>query len=51
MISGLSLTTYEDFQKQNPPLPESHPGVAQLKKVGPRIAEAVEKFLNDNKLS
>jgi predicted Zn-dependent protease len=51
MISGLSLTTYQDFLKQNPPLPESHPGVVQVKNTGSRIAAAVEKFLNDNKMS
>jgi predicted Zn-dependent protease len=51
MISGLSLTTYQDFLKQNPPLPESHPGVVQVKNAGSRIAAAVEKYLNDNKMS
>jgi predicted Zn-dependent protease len=50
MISSLSLTTYKDFLNQNPPLPESDPEVARVKKVGALISEAVVKFLNDNKM-
>ncbi len=48
MISQLSLTTYRDFLSQNPPLPESNPKVAMVKKVGSGISAAVIKFLNDN---
>ncbi|MBK6963612.1 MAG: M48 family metallopeptidase [Bacteroidales bacterium] len=51
MISSLSLTTYQDFLKQNPPLPESNPEVERVKKVGALISEAVVKFLNDNKMA
>jgi predicted Zn-dependent protease len=51
MISSLSLTTYQDFLKQNPPLPASNPDVARVKRVGALVSEAVEKFLNDNKMA
>ncbi|MHC1774216.1 MAG: M48 family metallopeptidase [Lentimicrobium sp.] len=51
MISSLSLTTYQDFLKQYPPLPESNPEVIQVKKVGALVSEAVVKFLSDNKMA
>ncbi|NTW25124.1 MAG: M48 family metallopeptidase [Lentimicrobium sp.] len=51
MISQLSLTTYNDFLSQNPPLPGSRPDVVMVKNVGARISAAVEKFLNENGMS
>ncbi|PKP01841.1 MAG: peptidase M48 [Bacteroidetes bacterium HGW-Bacteroidetes-9] len=51
MISQLSLTSYQEFLGQNPPLPPSDQNVVLVRKVGARISEAVEKYLNDNKMS
>ncbi|KAF0198660.1 MAG: Zn-dependent protease with chaperone function [Bacteroidetes bacterium] len=48
LISEMSLNSYRDFLSQNPPLPPSNPKVAMVKRVGERIAAAVEKFLRDN---
>ncbi|MFH1119207.1 MAG: M48 family metallopeptidase [Bacteroidota bacterium] len=44
----MSLNSYRDFLNVNPPLPASNPQVAMVKRVGARIASAVEKFLRDN---
>jgi len=48
LISEMSLSSYRDFLSQNPPLPPSNPKVTMVKRVGERIAGAVEKFLRDN---
>ena len=48
MISEMSLTSYQEFLVQNPPLPDSHKGAQQVKRVGPRIAAAVEEYLTNN---
>jgi len=46
----MSLTSYNDFLKENPPMPESDPNVQQVKKVGKNISEAVTKYMTDNKM-
>lgn len=51
MISGMSLTTYQEFLKENPPLPAGNRDVELVKKVGARISEAVNNFLTDNKMA
>ncbi|MBK6347966.1 MAG: M48 family metallopeptidase [Bacteroidales bacterium] len=48
MISEMSLNSYREFLNQNPPLPPSNQKVIMVKRVGERIAAAVEKFLRDN---
>lgn len=47
MVS-LALTSYKEFISKNPPLPENHPDVIKVRKVGEKIAGAVEKFLKNN---
>ncbi|MBL7903987.1 MAG: M48 family metallopeptidase [Bacteroidales bacterium] len=51
MISSMSLTTYQEFLKDNPPLPAGNRDVELVRKVGARISEAVKKFLTDNKMA
>ncbi len=51
MISGMSLTTYQEFLRDNPPLPAGNPQVELVKKVGSRISAAVIRFLNENKMA
>lgn len=47
-LAAMSATAYSDFLSENPPLPESNPQAQQVKKVGVRISQAVEKYLNEN---
>ncbi|HNQ13505.1 MAG TPA: M48 family metallopeptidase, partial [Bacteroidia bacterium] len=49
-LMSMSLTSYNDFLKENPPMPESDPNVQQVKKVGKNISEAVTKYMTDNKM-
>ncbi|MCB9015390.1 MAG: M48 family metallopeptidase [Lentimicrobiaceae bacterium] len=48
MISEMSLTSYQDFLSQNPPIPESNKNTQQVKRVGQKIAQAVEEYLINN---
>jgi len=50
MISQMSLTSYQDFLAQNPPLPDANAGTQQVKRVGYRIAAAVQEYLSANGL-
>lgn len=47
-MSAMSASAYSDFLSENPPLPESNPQAQQVKKVGIRISDAVEKYLDEN---
>ncbi len=47
-LSEMSITAYSDFLTENKPLPSNDPRAQQVKKVGDKIALAVEKFLRDN---
>lgn len=49
-LMTMSLSGYNDFLKENPPLPESDPNTKLVKKVGANISSAVTKYMNDNKL-
>lgn len=44
MVS-MSATAYDDFLKENNPLPESNAQAQQVKRVGLKISKAVEEFL------
>lgn len=45
---AMSATAYSDFLSQNPPLPSSNPQAQQVERVGAKISQAVEKYLNEN---
>ncbi len=47
MIS-MSATAYSDFLSENPPLPASNPDAQRVSKVGLKISQAVNTYLNDN---
>lgn len=44
-LVGMSLTSYNQFLAQNPPLPASNAQAIQVKEVGDRIARAATKYL------
>jgi predicted Zn-dependent protease len=50
-MMAMSLTNYTDFLTQNPPVPESDPDAQLVKKVGNKIAQAVEAFMKSKGLS
>lgn len=45
----MSLTEYNKFLVQHPPLPDSDPNAQLVKKVGKNIQASVEKFMKGNK--
>ncbi len=45
----MSLTEYDKFMKQHPPLPDSDPNVQMVKRVGKNVQAAVDKFMKGNK--
>jgi len=45
MLLDMSLTAYNDFLRQNPPLPSSNNDAARVKNVGQKMAGAVDHFL------
>lgn len=47
----MSLTQYRSFLSQNPPLPESNPDAAMVKRVGSNISMGVKTFLKNKKQS
>ncbi len=47
-MSQLSFSQYEQVKQQTPPLPDSDPRVIQVKKVGQKIATAVNTYLSQN---
>jgi predicted Zn-dependent protease len=49
-LVAMSLTSYQDFLKDNPPLPVSDPDVKMVKNTGNRIATAVKSFMTSKKM-
>lgn len=47
-MMSMSLTEYQSFLKENPPLPPSDPMVVMVRKIGDRLADAATKYLNEN---
>jgi len=45
---SLSLTSYSDFLKKNPPVPSSEPNAQLVINVGARMRTAVEQYLRQN---
>jgi len=50
-LMSMSLTQYNTFLQENPPMSESIENTKQVKRVGSKIAHAVEKYMKDNGLS
>ena len=50
MMLDMSLTSYDEFLSQNPPLPDDNKDVQKVRKVGENIAVAVADFLIENDL-
>lgn len=50
MIS-MSLTSYRDFLKENPPVPSSDANAQMVTNVGRRISSAVETYMRQNKMA
>lgn len=48
---GLSVSEYGKFLSENPPLPATDPRVANVKAIGARIQQAVEKYYAEKGLS
>jgi predicted Zn-dependent protease len=48
LMLTLSLDSYSQFLQQNPPAPESLEETKMVKRVGTRMATAVENYLKDN---
>lgn len=55
MISEMGLTSYQEFLSKNHTMPDNNAGTQQVKRVGQRIANAVEEYLvssgNQDKIS
>lgn len=51
MMLSLSLSSYQDFLSQNPPLPASDPQAAMVKRVGHDLAIGVQDYMKANGLS
>lgn len=50
-LMSMSLVQYKDFLNQNPPMSESIEETKKVKRVGNRIAHAVEKYLKQEGMS
>lgn len=50
-LLGMSLTQYNTFLGENPPMSDQIEDTKLVRKVGNRIARAVEKYMKDNNLS
>jgi predicted Zn-dependent protease len=50
-MMSMSLTQYQSFLTKNPPVSDNEEQAKMVKRVGGRIAAAVEKYLIDNKMS
>lgn len=44
---GMSLTAYDDFLKENPPLSPADPQARMISEMGARISQAVVKYMGD----
>jgi predicted Zn-dependent protease len=49
-LVSMSLTSYQAFLKENPPLPVSDPNVKLVKNTGNRLASAVKNFMTSKKM-
>lgn len=47
-MMSMSLTAYQDFLKQNTPLPASDQRVQKVKRIGNELAAAATKYLNEH---
>jgi predicted Zn-dependent protease len=47
-MMSMSLTEYQSFLKQTPPLPASDQRVAMVRRIGDRLAKAATAYLNEN---
>ncbi|PLW98049.1 MAG: peptidase M48 [Marinilabiliales bacterium] len=50
IMMEMSLTSYGEFLKENPPLPDDDKNVQMVRKVGGDISAAVNEFLKENNL-
>jgi predicted Zn-dependent protease len=50
-MMSMSLTQYQSFLSENPPVADNMEQTKMVKRVGQRIAHAVEKYMKDNKMS
>lgn len=50
MMLDMSLTSYDEFLSQNPPLPDNNKDVQRVREVGKNISTAVNEFLKENDL-
>lgn len=50
-MMSMSLTQYQNFLSENSPMPDTDGNTQKVKRVGVRIAAAVEKYMKDNGLS
>jgi predicted Zn-dependent protease len=50
-MMSMSLTQYQSFLSENPPVSDNEENAKMVKRVGERIAVAVEKYLKDNNMS
>lgn len=50
-LLGMSLTQYNSFLGENPPMSDQIEDTKLVRKVGNRIARAVEKYMKDNNMS
>ena len=50
-MMSMSLTQYQSFLSENPPVADNMDQTKMVKRVGQRIALAVEKYMKDNKMS
>lgn len=48
LILNMSLTTYNDFMRQNPAVPLSNADAMKVKSIGDKMSVAVNKYLRDN---
>ena len=47
-LMSMSLTQYQQFLTENPPVADNVEATKQVRRVGGRIANAVERYLKDN---
>ncbi len=47
-LMGMSLTQYQDFLGQHPPLPASDPRVVKVRSIGEKLARAATTYLTEN---
>lgn len=51
MLTEMSLTNYQAFLTENPPLPANNSNTILVKNAGNKISQAVENYLNENGLA